>query len=89
MNKGSLLTIGFLIFIGYLSFSLIWTGNKYECDVCILYKGTTVCQKVKGMDKQDTIMTGVSTACAGAADGRTEIIDCQARPPTKKECKKL
>ncbi len=89
MTKGSLLTIGFLIFIGYFSFTLLWTGNKYECEVCIEYKDTAVCQKVKGMDKEDTIMTGISTACGGAATGMTESIECQARKPTKLECRDL
>ena len=89
MKKGTLLTIGFLAFISYLSFSMIWTGSKYECEVCITYKGIEECQKVEGMDKQDTMMMGVSTACGGLANGMTESIDCQATPPTKMECKEI
>lgn len=89
MKKGAYLTIGFLIFIGYLSFTLIWTGNKYQCEICILYKDIEVCQEIKGMSKEDTIMTGISTACAGAANGMTESIECQATPPTKLECREI
>lgn len=89
MKKGALLTIGFLAFISYISFSLIWTGNKYECEICVKYKGLEECQKVKGMDKQDTIMAGVSTACGAVASGMTESIDCQGTPPTKLICKDL
>jgi hypothetical protein len=89
MNKGALLTIGFLVFVSYLSFTLIWTGNKFQCHVCIVYKDREVCQTVKGMEKQETMMTAVSTACAGAANGMTESLACQAKTPTKMECKTL
>ncbi len=89
MSKGAWLTIGFLLFVSYLSFTLIWTGNKYQCDVCIVFKDKKVCQSVKGMDKQDTMMTAISTACAGAANGMTESLACQAIPPTKMQCKEL
>ena len=30
---------------------------------------------------------GISTACAGAANGRTESMDCSMTPPIKVECK--
>ena len=89
MKKGTYLTVGFLIFVSYLSFTLIWTGSEYQCDICIIYKDLEVCQQVKGMDKNETIMTGISTACAGAANGMTESIECQAIQPSKVECEKI
>ncbi len=89
MSKGTLLTIGFLLFVSYLSFSLIWTGNKFQCEVCIVYKDREVCQTVKGMEKQETMMTAISTACAGAANGRTESMECGMMQPTKVVCKEL
>ncbi len=89
MNKGTVLTLAFLAFVGYVSFSLIWSGSRFECEVCINYNGFDVCQKVEGMEKNDTVQTGISTACAGAANGRTESMDCGMTPPTKVECKEL
>ncbi len=89
MKKGTVLTIVFLGVIAYLSISLIWTGSKYQCNVCITYNGIEVCQDVEGMDKNDVIQNGVSTACAGAASGRTESMECGATPPTKVVCKEL
>ena len=89
MKKGTYLTVGFLIFVSYLSFTLIWTGSEYQCDICIIYKDLEVCQQVKGMDKNETIMTGISTACAGAANGMTESLECQATQPSKLECQKI
>ena len=89
MNKGSIVTIVFLAFIGYLSFSMIWSGSKYECDVCVEYNGLKSCQKVEGMVKEDAIMTAVSTACAAVTYGRTESIDCSQTPPVKMECKEI
>lgn len=88
MKKGALLTIGFLAFLVYISYSLI-SMEKLECDVCILYNGKEVCQKVTGMDQQETIRMGVSTACGGAANGRAENIECSNKPPVKSVCKEL
>lgn len=89
MSKGAVVTIGFLLLIGFISFTTIWKGSKYECEVCINYKDREVCQKVEGMEKQDTIMSGITTACGGAANGMTENIECQAIPATKIVCKEL
>ncbi|MDH3257425.1 MAG: hypothetical protein OEM27_07390 [Nitrospinota bacterium] len=89
MKKGTVLTIVFLGVIAYLSISLIWTGSKYQCNVCITYNGIEVCQDVEGMDKNDVIQNGISTACAGAANGRTESMECGRTPPTKVVCKEL
>ena len=89
MKKGTVLTIVFLGVIGYLSVSMIWTGSKHQCNVCITYNGIEVCQDVEGMDKNDVIQNGVSTACAGAANGRTESMECGMTPPTKVVCKEL
>ncbi len=89
MKKGTILTIVFLGVIGYLSVSMILTGSTHQCNVCITYNGIEVCQDVEGMDKNDVIQNGVSTACAGAANGRTESMECGATPPTKVVCKEL
>ena len=89
MNKGSIMTLLFLSFIGYLSFTMIWSGSKYECNVCVEYKGVRECQEVEGMDKENTIMTGMSTACAAVTNGRTESIDCSMTQPVEIQCKEL
>ena len=89
MKKGTVLTIVFLGAIAYLSISMIWTGSKYQCNVCITYNGIEVCQDVEGMEKSNVIQNGVSTACAGAANGRTESIECGMTQPTKVVCKEL
>ena len=89
MKKGTVLTIVFLGVIGYLSVSMILTGSTHQCNVCITYNGIEVCQDVEGMDKNEVIQNGVSTACAGAASGRTESIECSSTPPTKVTCKEL
>ena len=79
----------FLAFIGYVSVTMIWTGNKYRCEVCINYNGIDVCQVVEGMEKEGAIENGISTACAGAANGRTESMECGRTPLVKDECKEL
>ena len=89
MKKGTVLTIVFLGVIGYLSVSMIWTGSTHRCNVCITYNDIEVCQDVEGMDKNEVIQNGVSTACAGAANGRTESMDCGMTPPTKVVCEEL
>ena len=89
MNKSALATIVFLGFIAYFSITSIWTGSEYKCEICVRYYNTESCQKVEGMDKKDTIMTGISTACGAVATGMTESIDCQQTPPTKMVCEKI
>ena len=89
MGKGSIITILFLVFVGYLSFTIIWSGSKYQCDICVKYKGLESCQEVEGMDKENTIMTGMSTACAAVTNGRTESIDCSMTQPIKIQCKDI
>ncbi len=89
MTKGSIITLSFLIFIGYLSFTMIWTGSKFECEVCVEYNDVRSCQEVEGMVKEDTIMTGMSTACAAVTNGRTESIDCSMTQPVKVQCKDI
>ncbi len=89
MKKGTGVTLGFLSLIAVFSVIVISTGSKYECEVCIFYNGFDVCQKVEGMDRSDTVQTGISTACAGAANGRTESMECGMTQPTSVECKEL
>lgn len=89
MSKGSIITLVFITLIGYLSFTMIWTGSKFQCEVCVEYNGVQSCQDVEGMAKEDTIMTGMSTACAAVTNGRTESIDCSMTQPVKISCKNI
>jgi hypothetical protein len=89
VSKGSIITLVFITLIGYLSFTMIWTGSKFQCEVCVEYNGVRSCQDVEGMAKDDTIMTGMSTACAAVTNGRTESIDCSMTQPIKISCKSI
>ena len=89
MSKGNIITLVFITLIGYLSFTMIWTGSKFQCEVCVEYNGVRSCQDVEGMAKDDTIMTGMSTACAAVTNGRTESIDCSMTQPVKISCKNI
>ena len=89
MSKGSIIILVFITLIGYLSFTMIWTGSKFQCEVCVEYNGVRSCQDVEGMAKEDTIMTGMSTACAAVTNGRTESIDCSMTQPVKITCKNI
>lgn len=89
MSKGAIITLVFFAFVATISIDLLWTGNKYQCEVCIKYKDQIVCQEVKGMAKNGTIDTGKSTACAKVANGMTESLECQAQPFEKLECKEI
>jgi hypothetical protein len=89
VSKGSIITLVFITLIGYLSFTMIWTGSKFQCEVCVEYNGVQSCQDVEGMAKDDTIMTGMSTACAAVTNGRTESIDCSMTQPVKISCKNI
>ena len=86
--KGVILTLGFVLFMVYSTYLLL-SSAKYECEVCILYNDTKVCQKVTGLDQQETVMQGVNTACGGAASGRAQNIECGNTPPKSVQCREL
>ena len=86
MSRGTLISVGFLIFIAVISFQSILGADKFYCEVCIEYNDQRVCQKAVGEDKDRTINQAIITACAGTGvDGFTED-DCQSRKPVKLEC---
>ena len=87
-KKGLLITLGFLLFVVYSTYLLL-SGSRYQCEVCILYNDIEVCQKVQGMEQNETIVQGVSTACGGAANGRAQNIECSNKPPKSVQCKEL
>ena len=87
-KKGLFITAGFLLFVAYSTYLLL-SGSKYQCEVCILYNDTEVCQKVEGMDENETVMQGISTACGGAASGRAQNIECGNTPPKSVQCREL
>ena len=89
MNKKILIvTAGFLLFVAYSTYLLL-TGSNYQCEVCIIYNDIEVCQKVEGVDENETVMQGVSTACGGAASGRAQNIECSNTPPKSVQCRQL
>ncbi|GEM_PF-1966157 len=86
MNKVTLISLGFLIFIAAISFQSILDADKFSCEVCVEFNDQKVCQKAIGEDKNRTINQAIITACAGAGvDGFTED-DCQSKKPVKLEC---
>lgn len=87
-NKSLILSLGFVLFMIYSTYLLL-SSAKYECEVCILYNDTEVCQKVTGMEQQETIMQGVNTACGGAANGRAQNIECSNSQPKSVQCREL
>ena len=89
MNKKILIvTAGFLLFVAYSTYLLL-TGSNYQCEVCIIYNDIEVCQKVEGVDENETVVQGVSTACGGAASGRAQNIECSNTPPKSVQCRQL
>ena len=89
MNKKIfIVTSGFLLFVAYSTYLLL-TGSNYQCEVCIIYNDTEVCQKVEGVDENETVMQGVSTACGGAASVRAQNIEFSNTPPKSVQCLQL
>ncbi|MFQ5481829.1 MAG: hypothetical protein ACE5ER_03630 [Nitrospinaceae bacterium] len=86
MSKGTIATLLFLTGLGGLSFMLILSGNDLKCKVCIEFNDIEVCEYVEGKNRDEMVQLGVSTACAGAANGRTESMDCSTTPPKTVEC---
>ena len=69
---------------------LIYTATQsfqHECEVCVTFRGQTVCREAAGATRAETVRTATDNACSFIANGMTEIIECTTRTtPTRVTC---
>jgi hypothetical protein len=61
-------------------------ARKHECEVCVTYRGATMCRSAEGATREEAARTAAENACAFLASGMTESIQCQNTPPDSERC---
>ncbi len=72
----ALLVLGAIV---YSSMNL----SKFRVEVCMTFNGRTACRTASGKDRDETLQTAVTNACADIAGGVTDSIACERTAPTK------
>jgi len=72
----------FMAVVVYRSFQI----PGYQCEVCIDFRGGSVCRTVEGASEHDARMAAVTNVCAHLASGVTDSMACERTPPTRVQC---
>ena len=80
--------VGILIgaaFVGAMIYAVM-AESRVECEVCLSYRGQTVCRSSTAVDREHAIAGAVSAACAVLSGGVTDGIQCSHTPPKSQTC---
>jgi hypothetical protein len=72
---------GIVLLLGVIVYSTLSLA-RYECEVCVTFKGRSACRVAAGATREETIRTATDNACAFLASGRTDSMACGRTPPT-------
>jgi len=64
----------------------VMAESRVECEVCVAYRGQTVCRTSTAVDRGQAISAAISSACAVLSGGVTDGIDCANTPPRSQTC---
>jgi hypothetical protein len=56
------------------------------CEVCVTYRGASVCREAYGPNREQAVETAQGNACAFLASGMTASVACQNTPPDRVRC---
>jgi hypothetical protein len=59
---------------------------QVECELCVTFRGQTLCRRGSGATDEDARRAAQQAACALLASGMDESIACQNTPPTNIQC---
>lgn len=88
MSRRAIVTVLLAVagFLGFIVFSA-FGSRKVTCEVCVDLHGRSQCRSATGNEREETIRVATDNACAFVASGRLEMIQCNALPPTRAECR--
>ena len=78
--------VGTLAFVGYLLYSTM-SLDVFSCNVCIEFKGNTLCRTASGATREEAQRTATDVACALLASTRTGGMACSRTPPKSLDCR--
>jgi hypothetical protein len=77
-----LLFVAIALFIAFQTMSL----EAATCEVCIEYRGRSMCRTVGGATEQEARQAAITNACAFLSGGVTDSMACGRQPPTSERC---
>lgn len=88
-TRGILATLAVLVpVVGFV----VWSSfhvSRYECEVCIEYRGREVCRTVTAATEGEALRSATDNACALLSSGITDSLRCGRTPPTRTRCRQL
>ena len=83
MKKSALIGIVFVLALVAVIYYSTASLAVHRVEVCMEFKGATSCRTVSGSEKEQTLRTAVSNACATIASGVTDSMACDRAEPKK------
>jgi len=71
---------GFLLLAGIMTWMMM-SGRRHRVEVCMEYRGQTVCRTAAGPTREDALRAATDNACALLASGMTDSMQCGRTPP--------
>ncbi len=59
----------------------------HECEVCIEFRGRTVCRTVQAANTAEARSGAITNACALLSSGVTDTLACERTPPKSMACR--
>ena len=75
-----------LILVGLYIVTSTSKLGKVSCEVCVDFRGESICRTASGVSLDEAVDTARNNACAQIARGRTENILCGGSEPTSVQC---
>lgn len=88
-RAGWLLGLALLLFIALVVYLSLPAAGRYRCEICMTFRGATVCRTVEGATEHDAHEGAVTNACAQLAGGVTDTLACSRTEPTSLHCAPL
>jgi len=87
MSRTVVLTLFVVIVVAGLIAVSLRGVREARCEVCITFKGQTVCREGEGRTKEEAQRTAAEACCAVLpTEGMAERIKCSQSQPTSLQC---
>lgn len=64
----------------------VMAESQVDCEVCLTYRGQTLCRSSTAVDREHAISGAVAAVCAVLSGGVTDGIQCSHTPPKSQTC---
>jgi hypothetical protein len=80
--------VGILVGAAFIAFMIysVMAESRVECEVCVEFRGNSVCRSSKAVDQEHAISGAMAAACAVLSGGVTDGIRCTSTVPRSQRC---